>query len=41
MILNLIDLINWDYEITFIVWDNTIIFGEFGGDCYKQKYMLN
>ncbi len=35
----------WDYEITFIViceyGRETVIFGEFEGDCYKQKFRLN
>ncbi len=33
--------LNWLDEITFVIFDDTVIFGEFEGDCYKQKYRLN
>lgn len=35
---------DWNYEITFVIWNNAIIFGEFDhikGCCYKQKFRLN
>lgn len=33
--------IYFNYEITFIVFDDIVIFGDFDGDCERQKYRLN